>query len=178
MQTLKMNKNGEMLIITKSAAETRGKITEYEGRDEPGHGPPMHVYYKQEERVRIIKGRMRVKTIDKEFSLSQGEDYTFAPGEAHRFWNEGSKTLHYAGHVMPAYNYEYFISHIFRSANEAKDTKPGVFDAAFLLTRYRSEIKILDIPKPMQKIVFPLLLILGKLLGRFSKFSDAPPPVR
>src|SRR5688500_15769903 len=136
MQTIKMNLSGELLIITKSASETGGKITEFESRYQPGKGPPMHVYYKQEERVRIIRGKMRVKTMEKEFSLGQGEDYTFAPGEAHLFWNEGSSTLHYAGHVMPAHNYEYFMSHLFRSANKAKDTKPGAFDAAFLLTRY------------------------------------------
>jgi mannose-6-phosphate isomerase-like protein (cupin superfamily) len=178
MQILKMNKNGEILIITRSSEETKGKITEYEARDEPGEGPPMHVHYKQLERVRIIKGKMRVKTREKEFSLGQGDDYTFAPGEAHRFWNEGSKTLLYAGHVIPAHNYEYFMSHVFRSANEVNATKPGAFDIAFLLTRYKSEMDILDIPRLVKKLIFPLLLIVGKLLGKFSKFSDAPPPVR
>jgi hypothetical protein len=72
----------------------------------------------------------------------------------------------------------YLISHVFRSANEAKNLKPGAIDAAFLLSRYKSEMDILDIPRPVKNIVFPLLLILGKLTGRFSKFSDAPPPVR
>jgi mannose-6-phosphate isomerase-like protein (cupin superfamily) len=178
MQTIKMSLSGETLIITKSGAETRGKITEFESRYEPGKGPPMHVHHIQEERIRIIRGTMRVITIEKEFSLGQGDDYTFAPGEAHRFWNEGPGMLCYAGHVMPACNYEYLIRHVFRSANEAKNLKPGAFDAAFLLSRYRSEMDILDIPKPVKNIVFPLLLILGKLTGRFSKFSDAPPPVR
>jgi mannose-6-phosphate isomerase-like protein (cupin superfamily) len=178
MQIIKTNKNGETLIITRSAAETKGKITEYEGFDEPGKGPPMHVHHKQEERIRIIRGKMRVKTREKEFSLSQGEEYTFAPGEAHQLWNEGSETLFYAGHVRPAHNYEYLIRHFFRFANEARNTRPGAFDAAFLLTRYKSEIDILDIPKLVKKLLFPLLILLGKLTGRFSKFSDAPPPVR
>ncbi len=79
---------------------------------------------------------------------------------------------------MPAHNYEYFVGHVFRSANGAGATRPGALDAAFLLTRYQSEIDILDIPKLVKKLLFPLLLILGKLTGRFSKFSDAPPPVR
>ncbi len=178
MQTIRMDKNGETFVITRSAAETKGKITEFEGFDEPGKGPPMHVHHKQEERVRIIKGKMRVKTREKEFSLGQGEEYTFAPGEAHRYWNEGAVTLCYAGHVMPAHNYEYFVGHVFRSANGAGATRPGAFDAAFLLTRYKSEIDIVDTPKLVKKLLFPLLLILGKLTGRFSKFSDAPPPVR
>jgi hypothetical protein len=43
-ETLKINKNGETLTITKSATETNGQITEFEGTDEPGVGPPMHAH--------------------------------------------------------------------------------------------------------------------------------------
>ncbi len=45
---LKINKNGETLTITKFAVETNGQLTEFEGTDEPGVGPPMHVHFKQE----------------------------------------------------------------------------------------------------------------------------------
>lgn len=175
--TLKINKNGETLTITKSAAETNGMITEFEGSDEPGVGPPMHVHFKQEEWVKVTRGRMRVKTPDKEFSLTEGEEYTFAPGEPHQFWNEGDTIMRYTGHVKPSNNYEYFISHIYKSANEANDDKPGPFDAAFLLTKYRSEMDMLVIPKPVKVIIFPILLAIGKLTGKYKKYADAPPAV-
>lgn len=171
---LKINKNGETLLITKSASETNGQLTEFEGTDEPGIGPPMHVHFKQEEMITVIKGKMRVKTLTKEFSLTEGEMYVFPPGEAHQFWNEGDQILHYSGHVKPSNNYEYFIRHIYQSANEAKDDKPSPFDAAFLLTKYKSEMDMLVIPKPVKMIVFPILLAVGKLTGRFKKFADAP----
>lgn len=174
---LKIDKNGETLTITKSSAETGGQITEFEGTDEPGNGPPMHVHFKQEERVKVEKGKMRVKTLTKEFSLTEGQEYTFEAGEAHQFWNESDQTLHYSGHVKPSNNYEYFISHIYKSSNEAKDDKPGAFDAAFLLTKYKSEMDMLVIPKPVKLIVFPILLGIGKLTGKFKKFKDAPPPI-
>ncbi len=44
----------------------------------------MHVHFKQEELVRVITGKMRVKTLNKEFSLNEGQEYVFAPGEAHK----------------------------------------------------------------------------------------------
>ncbi len=172
-EILKINKNGETLTITKSAEETEGQITEFEGTDEPGVGPPMHVHFKQEERVRVTKGKMRVKTLTKEFSLLEGQEYTFAAGEAHQFWNEGNETLYYSGHVKPSNNYEYFIRQIYQSANEAKDDKPSPFDAAFLLTKYKSEMDMLVIPKPVKLLVFPILLFIGNLTGKFKKFSDA-----
>ena len=178
MKEFKIHKNQEVLIITKSSAETNGEITEFEGKDQPGIGPPMHVHYKQEEMVEVLAGKMRVKTDTKEFSVGVGESYTFKPGEPHRFWNEGTDILHYRGHVKPAGNYEYFIEHVYRSANEANDDKPGPFDAAFLLTKYKSEMDILEIPKPVKVFVFPILLLIGKLTGKFKKFSDAPEAVK
>lgn len=177
-EVLKINKNGETLIITRSSMETNGQITEFEGTEEPGLGPPMHVHFKQEEKVKVLKGKMRIKTLTREFSLTEGEEYVFTPGEAHRFWNESHETMHYAGHVSPSNNYEYFIKHIYQSANEADDNKPGAFDAAFLLTKYKSEMDMLVIPKPVKLLVFPILLIVGKLTGRFKKFSDAPPAIK
>lgn len=173
-ETLKIHKNGETLIITKSAADTGGTITEFEGYEEPGIGPPMHVHFKQEEKVKVITGKMRIKTLTKEFSLNEGEEYTFAAGEAHQFWNEGELTMHYSGHVKPSNNYEYFIRHIYQSSNEANDDKPSPFDAAYLLTRYKSEMDMLVIPRPVKAIVFPILLIIGRLTGKFKKYKDAP----
>lgn len=177
-ETLKINKNGETLTITRSATEMSGLITEFEGTDEPGIGPPMHVHFKQEEMVRVTKGKMRVKTMTREFSLNEGEEYVFAPGEAHQFWNEGNQTLYYSGHVKPSNNYEYFIRHVYQSANEANDDKPGPFDAAFLLTKYKSEMDMLVIPRPVKMIVFPILLAIGNLTGKFKKFADAPAAVK
>lgn len=173
-EILKINKNGETLFITKSAAETNGEITEFEGIEEPGVGPPMHVHFKQEEKVKVVSGKMRIKTLTSEFSLSEGQEYTFAAGEAHQFWNEGDKPLHYTGHVKPSNNYEYFIKHIYQSANEANDDKPSPFDAAFLLTKYKSEMDMLVIPRSVKMFVFPILLTIGKLTGKFKKFADAP----
>ncbi len=177
-QLLKIIKNGETLRITKSGAETQGQITEFEGSDEPGIGPPMHVHFLQEEKLKIIKGEMRVKTLSAEFSLREGAEYTLPPGEAHQFWNEGKQTLYYSGQVKPSNNYEYFIRHIYQSANEANDDKPGAFDAAFLLTKYKSEMDMLVIPKPVKLILFPVLLAIGKITGKFKKFADAPPAVK
>lgn len=178
METLTIHKNGETLTITKSAQETGGTITEFEGSEQPGIGPPMHVHFQQEEKVKIISGKMRVRTPQKEFSLTEGQEYIFAPGEPHQFWNEGDTPMHYSGHVKPSHNYEYFIRSIYQSSNEANSDKPNPFDAAFLLTKYKSEMDMLVIPKPVKMILFPILLQIGKLTGRFKKYEGAPEAVK
>ena len=70
-----------------------------------------------------------------------------------------------------------FARYIFLQTKRQAD-KPGAFDAAFLLTRYKSEFDILDIPRPVKKLVFPVLLLLGRLLGKFKKYADAPQPAQ
>lgn len=175
-KTLKINKNGEVLIITKSGRETNGEITEFEGMDEPGIGPPNHIHFLQEEKITLLKGKMRVKTPSDEFDLEIGKEYIFEPGVPHQFWNTGDELNHYAGYLKPSHNWEYIIEHVYQSANAANDVKPGPFDAAFLLTRYKSEIDLLVIPRPVKTIVFPVLYALGHLLGKYNKFKNAPKP--
>ena len=55
--------------------------------------------------------------------------------------------------------------------------RPGLFDVAFLITRYRSEFAMLEIPAAVQRIVFPIVVAIGHLLGKYGRFADAPEPV-
>lgn len=176
VKSLKINKNGELLVITRSGKESNGKITEFEGMDEPGIGPPMHIHFLQEERIKLLKGKMRAKTPEKEFDLEIGKEYVFEPGKPHQFWNIGTEQNHYSGYLSPSCNWEYIIENVYRSANEANDVKPSPFDAAFLLTKYKSEIDLLVIPTPVKRIVFPILYVIGKLTGKYQKYKDAPVP--
>ena len=54
---------------------------------------------------------------------------------------------------------------------------PDPFDAAFLATRYRDEFTMVEIPAPVRRFVFPLLVAVGTALGKYRKYADAPAPV-
>jgi hypothetical protein len=56
--------------------------------------------------------------------------------------------------------------------------RPDFFDAAFLLTRYRTEMQMLETPAVVQKVGFPILLAVGRILGKYAKYKDAPEPIR
>ena len=56
--------------------------------------------------------------------------------------------------------------------------RPGAFDGAFLLTRSRSEFAMTAIPAPARRVVFPLQVLLGRVLRRYARFADAPGPGR
>ena len=145
----------------------------------PGAGPPMHVHHHQEEVFHVQEGRIGYQRAgEPEQFAGPGETVVFAPGEAHRFWNPGKTDLRCTGHVEPADNVEYLLGELFASAKRNGGTLPDLFDAAFLMTRYRSEYAMVKIPAPVQRVVFPVLVALGKLLGRYARYADAPEPVR
>lgn len=102
----------------------------------------------------------------------------FGAGEPHRFWNAGDDDLLATAYVEPAHNAEYLLTQLFESAGRNGGTRPDPFDAAFLLTRYRNESAVTEIPRPVQRLLLPLPVAIGKLLGKYGRFADAPEPMR
>ena len=102
---------------------------------------------------------------------------SFPPGVAHRFWNAGDDELVCTGVVRPPGNVEYFLTEIFASTARNGGQRPGAFDAAYLTRRYRSECAMLAIPQPVQRIVFPVIVAVGRIRGRHRRFAGAPKPV-
>ena len=84
-----------------------------------------------------------------------GEAIILKRGVGHRWWNAGTTELRCTGWATPPNNIEYFLTALFDSMKRSGRKRPGFFDAAFLLTRYRSEIRMLDIPAVVQKVAFP-----------------------
>ncbi len=44
--------------------------------------------------------------------------------------------------------------------------RPGIYDAAYLLGRYKTEFRMLEIPTFVQKLIFPVILFLGSIRGK------------
>jgi quercetin dioxygenase-like cupin family protein len=165
-----------------------GEVLTFIGRDgdrllvesttAPGAGPPMHVHHLQTESMHVASGRVGYAIAgEPERFAGPGETVSFGPGVEHRFWNAGSEPLHMTGAVFPADNLEYFLAAIFASTASSRRARPDAFDAAFLLTRYRTEFALTAIPAPVRRFVMPLQARIGRILRRYDKFSDAPDPV-
>src|SRR5688572_10641513 len=173
------NGGGERLTFVRRVAGTRGDRVEGHNVVAPGAGPPMHVHYYQEEALTVERGRLGYERPGEPPRFAgPGETAVFKPGDAHRFWNAGQDELHCTAYIEPADNLEYFLTELFASTKRNGGHRPDPFDAAFLVTRYRSEFGMLAIPAAVQRLVFPLVVALGTLLGRYRKYADAPAPIR
>lgn len=170
---------GETLIFTSLQQEADGDRLLVENVVKPGIGPPMHTHYLQEEVLTVVRGRIgyQVSGEPPQFA-GVGETVVFRPGVPHRFWNAGGEDLHCTGWVKPANTIVFFLSAIFAAQDKSGSGRPEAFDAAYLLTRYAAEYEMEDIPFFVKKVVLPLTYILGKLLGKYRHFTDAPKPVK
>lgn len=173
------NGAGERITFLRRIARPAGDRIEGENLTQPGAGPPMHVHYLQEEAFTVHEGRLgyQVEGGPERFA-GPGETVVFAPGQAHRFWNAGTGELATSSWVEPADNAEYLLTELFASTRRHGGRGPDPFDAAFLMTRYRREFGLRNVPAAVQRVVFPLLVAIGTVLGRYARYADAPAPVR
>ena len=173
------NGAGERLTFLRRVPGSAGDRLDVENIVQPGAGPPMHVHHYQEEALTVQQGRLGYQRPGQPPQFAgPGETVSFKPGEAHKFWNAGEDNLRCTGHIEPADNVEYFLTEIYASMRRNGSARPDPFDAAFLMTRYRSEFTMLEIPAAVQRFVFPIQVVIGTVLGRYRKYAEAPEPVR
>ena len=131
----------------------------------------MHVHHMQDESLTVVNGRIAAQVLGQQPTFhGSGETVTFERGVAHRFWNAGDEILICRGVVNPAYSLETFLTEIFNST-KANGKRPSTFDAAYLQNKYKSEFELLAIPVFVKKVIFPVVLIFGRLLGKHRKFE-------
>jgi hypothetical protein len=86
--------------------------------------------------------------------------------------------LHCKGWVKPANTLVFFLSSIYAAQNKSGKAQPEQFDSAYLLKRYSTEYDLPEIPQFVKKIIIPVTYYIGKLLGKYKHFKNAPEPVK
>lgn len=168
---------GEKITFLKSYVQDGGEILEGEVEVQPQCGPPMHTHLRQDESFTIVAGTMAYQILGQEVQYAYpGETVLIKAGIPHKFWNAGPDLLKCKSYVTPPDNFVYFLTELYRSINANKG-KPSMYDGAFLLTQYKTEFAIHEIPTFVQKYLFPVVLFVGKLTGKNKKFHNAPVPV-
>ncbi len=172
------NGGGESITFLRLIKENGKEYLEVENSVHPRSGPPMHVHHKQSEALTVVKGKIATQTLGGQPEYYEvGDTAVFNAGVPHKFWNAGDDILVCKGYIDPADNIVYFLSEIYKSTKANGGKRPGMYDVAYLLTRYKSEFDMLDIPSLVKTVLFPIILFFGKLSGKHKKFADAPEPV-
>ncbi len=172
------NSHGEKIIFQSVEPSPEGDKAILEGFCNPGCGPVMHVHFKQEEELTVISGKMGYQVLGGEPQYATaGQAVLFKRGTPHKFWAEGPENLHTKGWVQPANSIVFYLSALYAAQNKSGKSAPEIFDGAYLATKYASEYDALEIPSFIKKVIFPVTVFVGQLLGKYEHFEDAPVPL-
>lgn len=170
---------GEKLTFKALIPEPDGDRLLVENEVSPGSGPLMHTHHLQDECLTVMEGKIgyQVKGEAPQYA-GVGESVLFKRGVPHRFWNAGEDMLRCTGWVKPANTIVFFLSAIYAAQNKAGKGEPERFDGAYLLTRYRSEYDLPELPSFVKKVLLPATYAVGNMLGKYGHFKGAPKPVK
>ena len=139
----------------------------------------MHVHFMQDECFTIKSGKAGYQTAGGEQKFaSEGETFLFKRGVMHRFWNAGDTELVVNSWVKPAHSIVFFLSAVYAAQKKSGKHQPDQFDGAYLLTKYKSEYAMGDISPFVRNVIIPITYQMGKMMGKYKKFKDAPEPVK
>lgn len=107
----------------------------------------------------------------KTITVTGGGTALLPAGVPHRWWNAGDELLELTGQVVPAVDLARFLQALFAVLNASSNSRPSIFYLAHVLWRHRDTQLILRPPPTIQRIVFPVILFIGRLLGKYRGSS-------
>lgn len=170
---------GEKIIFQSIEPSAEGDKVIIEAFCKPGAGPAMHTHFNQEEELTVISGKMGYQLFGQKPKFAfAGETILFKSGIPHKFWAEGQEPLHCKGWIQPANTIVFFLTAVYSAQNKSGKGEPEPFDSAYLLIKYASEYDMPEIPSFVKKVILPITYYIGRLLGKYKHFYDAPPALK
>lgn len=169
---------GEKLTFTGIEKTLKGDRVLVIGNCKPGAGPAMHVHFQQDECLSVVSGKMGYQVLGEEPKMAlPGETVLFKRGTPHKFWAADNQPLVANGWIEPANSVVFFLSALYAAQNKSGNAQPEAFDGAYLVTRYKSEYDIKEVPTFVKKVIFPIIVLIGKIRGKYKHFANAPEPL-
>ncbi len=100
-------------------------------------------------------------------SLGPGERVELPRGVPHRWWNDGDEMLAFEGVLAPAVDLDRYLQAIFEVMNAGAPDRPPLFYLAHVALRHRRTQEVLVLPRPVRAVLFPAVVALGTLLGKY-----------
>jgi len=160
---------GEKLRLRR-VREQGVEILEIEGDVPPfGEGPPKHVHIGQVEEMHVVSGVLTASVGDRVVTVRAGESAVLPADVPHTWWNADAEPLVVKGRAIPAGNLDQFLPAIIAVMNASPKNRPSIFHMAHLLHRNRHAFQVLVMPLWVQRVMFPVIIAIGHLIGAYPK---------
>jgi quercetin dioxygenase-like cupin family protein len=165
---LENRRNGEILRMRR-VRDAQGQVVLIpEGSLPPGaSGPPLHVHFQEREEIAVRAGTLGAQVGTEKIRVPAGGTAVIPPSVPHRWWNAGDDLLEVSGQAVPAVDLDRFLQAMFAVLNASSNGRPSIFHLAHVLWRHRDTQLILSPPRAIQRIVFPVILFMGRILGKY-----------
>lgn len=130
-------------------------------------GPPLHQHFQEREEGMVKAGMLGAQVGNKELIVPAGGSAVFPAGVAHKWWNAGEDLLELSGRVIPAVDLDRYLQAVFAILNASSTGRPSVFYIAHAMWRHRQTQASLVPPRFVQRILFPVVLLIGRILGKY-----------
>jgi quercetin dioxygenase-like cupin family protein len=156
-----VNSGGLRLVFEETADTTGGELVRVRAFHPPGTEEPIEHYHPfQEERFEVVAGEMTAVVDGRERVYGAGERFTVAPEAVHAMWNAGPAPAELLWETRPALKTGEFFERIWGLRG-----KPGPLEFAVIARVYDEEFRVVKPPRAVQRAVFPLLSVVGRLRG-------------
>ena len=160
---------GETLRMRRERDVSGQMILIVEGTLPPGSkGPPPHVHFREREEGRVQAGTLGARIGGQTTIVQTGGNALFPAEVVHSWWNAGETLLEFNGRVVPAVDLDQFLQALFAVLNASATDRPSIFYLAHVLWRHRRTQAVVRPPVAIQRILFPAVLLIGRVLGKYK----------
>jgi hypothetical protein len=126
----------------------------------------------------VIAGTLSAELNGRQIQVDAGGTANFPAGSVHRWWNDGEETLVFEGHAGPAVDLDRYLQAMFDVLNSGTADRPPLFYIAHVVWRHRRTQAALIMPRPIQAVVLPVIVLIGTILGRYRGTDWPGSPAR
>jgi quercetin dioxygenase-like cupin family protein len=165
---LENRRTGEILRMRRVRDAEGQTILAVEGSLPPrASGPPPHIHFHLREEVAVKAGSLGVRVGKEKIVVPAGGTAVFPSGVIHAWWNAGDDLLELSGRAIPAGDLDRYLQALFAVLNASSSGRPSIFYLAHVLWRHRHTQSVTLPPRIIQQIVFPIVLLVGRVLGKY-----------
>lgn len=156
---------GERIAFDETASDDERLVWE-ERRPANGDPPPPHYHPETEERFVVREGRLVVELDGTERSVEAGEEVAVPPRTPHRSYTE-DEPARFGREVSPPGRWREFLTATFAYSHAVGERSgaTGFLQLVLLLRAYPDVVVPARPPRPVQRVLFPVLAAFGRAIG-------------
>lgn len=166
--------SGEQITISATAADTGGRVLEWELLLAPGgRVPSSHAHPEQEECFTVLEGQMRFRVAGRRIAAGPGDAVRIPPGTVHHFANASGQPARVAVQTAPALSMQDLLetaAALAQDQHAAARRLPRLLDLALFMRDFEREVRAPYLPAALARAVIRPAAWLARRRGLDARY--------